>query len=341
MFDPQMSLIKDSLIYFMEYNSIAQVCPVRDNDQLHYSNDVLIYMLQFNHYFNVAKWLVKYLDDKSLLKKYLFKYSSDIQWVELMLSFNLISESDDKHQLLIACCRYGHLKLVKWLVSEGVDIAFKNYYAFRSAYEWRNLEILKYLLNLIDSDEEKKKCIACADNFPLRRPILQDDIEIIKWLASEGIDIRFDDYLPFRVACTNGHLEAAKYLLELITDDDEKKRCVRSNNDYALKWSAHDGHLEAVKWLLSLGADVRTRNCEPFQFACIGGQLEIAKYILSLIDDRSDNASEKLKCIGIDYIFVLELSLSNGHLEVVKWLVSMGTDVRARNYLPFQTDVWK
>ena len=51
----------------------------------------------------------------------------------------------------------------------------------------------------------------------------------------------------------NGHLETVKYLVSQGAD-------VRANDDYAVQWASENGHLETVKYLVSLGANVRAND---------------------------------------------------------------------------------
>ena len=214
-------MLLESLIYFLDCRSMVQVNSNLKmlSMEVNYSDDMLFYFLDNNLFLNICKSWVECLDDKSLLTPYLVKYSRDVEWIKLLLTFYPeIDYRCKKNELLVSCCGYGHFDIVKWLVDNGANIRTRN-------------------------------------------------------------------YKPFGRACKHGHLETAKYLLDLINkEEEEKNECVHAYCDSALRWSAKNGHLEVVKWLVNNGADIRVNNYQSFQFACLHGYLEIAKYLLNLIN---------------------------------------------------------
>jgi ankyrin repeat protein len=96
------------------------------------------------------------------------------------------------------------------------------------------------------------------------------------------------------------------------------------NKQNAFQWACIYGHLEVAKWLLTVDkkVDVRAREDAPFRTACSNGHLEVAKWLLSL-DKGVDVRAWR------DWAF--QWACYNGHLEVAKWLLSLGkgVDVRA------------
>jgi ankyrin repeat protein len=55
----------------------------------------------------------------------------------------------------------------------------------------------------------------------------------------------------FRIACANGHLDLAKWLLST-----ERTINVNANNDAAFRWACAGNHLEVAKWLNAINDDI-------------------------------------------------------------------------------------
>jgi len=100
---------------------------------------------------------------------------------------------------------YGHLDVLKWLVSQGGKILTESNYSARMAATNGNLNILKYLASQnID--------IKYADNYPLRAACASGYIDIVKWYIENGADVTMSDNYLIYVASTNFHLDVVKYL---------------------------------------------------------------------------------------------------------------------------------
>ena len=99
-----------------------------------------------------------------------------------------------------------------------------------------------------------------------------------------------DSTRAFNEACQNGNLKLAKELYETNKID------IHFNNESAFKWSCRYGQIEIAKWLLTLDGkiDIHSNNDEAFRWCCSKGHIEIAKWLLTL--DKFDN---RLVC---DYI---------------------------------------
>jgi len=71
------------------------------------------------------------------------------------------------------------------------------------------------------------------------------NLEVIKELVNEGVNVHVNDDYPLRWASNNGHLEIVKYLVSVGAK-------VHDCNDAAIRWADAKGYLEIVKYLKSL-----------------------------------------------------------------------------------------
>jgi hypothetical protein len=105
--------------------------------------------------------------------------------------------------------KYGHLEIVKYLVSHGADIHTDNDYAVRYASEFGHLEVVQYLVSL---GADIHACIDDAVRWASRR----GHLEVVRYLVSQGADIHADNDYAIRYASKNGHTEVAQYIETLM-----------------------------------------------------------------------------------------------------------------------------
>lgn len=130
--------------------------------------------------------------------------------------------------------------------------------------------------------------------------------------------------------------------------------------DQLLNIAAHDGYLNATKNLIALGADIQSRRYlteevrgSPYpavlNSAVSGGQIGILQYLMSIgmsIGDGTDllyhaagmgqlEMVKYLISLGTNFHHMNEIILlhavENGQLAIVQYLVSLGADVNARD----------
>ena len=130
----------------------------------------------------------------------------------------------------------GHLEVVKYLVSLGVESNYLNN-AFDSAASNGHIETVKYFIS-IGVDDFK------YNNFGLSSAASNGKLEMVKYLVSLGAYNSKHDSIV-RGAAINGHLDVVKYLVSVGAN-------VRANGDFAIRYATN---IEVVNYLVSLGAD--------------------------------------------------------------------------------------
>ena len=77
-------------------------------------------------------------------------------------------------------------------------------------------------------------------------------LKLAKWMYNRySIDIHADVEAAFRWCCNNGHLDVAKWLVELGKSTGNQID-IHVCNEYVFSWCCYYGHLEVAKWLISM-----------------------------------------------------------------------------------------
>ncbi len=212
---------------------------------------------------------------------------------------------DDNECALRYACAYGHLEVVKYLVSIGADININSKWpALFYASEHMQEEIIRYLISIganIHSNTEYALYAACSNN----------KLQLVKYLVSLGADIHVkeeNESIMTTCAVERGHLDILKYLVSIGADIDGGK-------DRLVTIASRQGYLHIVKYLVSLGADMNAHGKENLIESVSGGYLELTQYFIDNGVAYDDNT---LRCAS-----------KYGHLEIVKYLVSLGADIHA------------
>jgi ankyrin repeat protein len=148
-----------------------------------------------------------------------------------------------------------------------------------------------------------------------------NDLNGIKYLVSQGIDIREKNVQLLKVASSHGNLKIVKYILKTletygIFNDKWDINCIFTGG---IIYSSMCGHLNVVKFLVEQGTNPNIHNL-PIIFASSNGHLEVVKYLVSVGVNITDYDN-----------WAVRLASENGHLEVVKYLVSVGADITDRD----------
>src|SRR3990167_7916653 len=91
--------------------------------------------------------------------------------------------------------------------------------------------------------------------------------------------------------CENGNLEKIKFLVSQGAD-------IRDQNDVPICGASGIGHLETVKWLALHGADIRAQNNHPICLASYNGHLETVKWLFLHGANNRDVSLEHQKLLA-------------------------------------------
>jgi ankyrin repeat protein len=107
------------------------------------------------------------------------------------------------------------------------------------------------------------------------------NLECIKTLRYQGIDVHTRDDLALRIAADSGHFEVVKYLIEHGAN-------IHASNDQALRASAANGYFEVVKYLVNNGANLDVYGDLSFSTVRGCGHTGIAQYLTDMAAKRSE-----------------------------------------------------
>lgn len=140
---------------------------------------------------------------------------------------------------------------------------------------------------------------------PLRIAVLNGRVEIVSRLLDANATMQDDEFQStiFQTAAMNGQLEVAKLLLR--RGPRSQVEDVNSLGNAALHLACLNGHVDLAKWLLSLKVPVEARGGEkstPLHFACMGGFENVVQMLLEAGADvhrtnAYDNTAFLLACL--------------------------------------------
>ena len=135
------------------------------------------------------------------------------------------------------------------------------------------------------------------------------ELEIIKYLAKRGIDLRLENDYALQEASERGHYDIVKYLVEHGAN-------IHADDDYALIFSSLNGHIDIVRYLVEHGADVHANDDDPVISASGSGHLDVVRY---LVEHGADVHAMREKS--------LRNAIASGKFEVGQYLINQGADI--------------
>jgi len=158
----------------------------------------------------------------AILKIYLREYPQFIQ-------SGLVEES----------IKYGHLQMVKYLDSIGLDMQYDDNGPMRTAVKYGHLDIVEYL-------SSRGVDIHGKGYRNLRLAAENGRLEIVKYLTSRGADTSANYSEVIRMASRKGYVEIVQYLLSI-------SRQFVIDRRYAMNFAAFGDRPNVMKFLITMG----------------------------------------------------------------------------------------
>ena len=243
-----------------------------------------------------------------------------------------------------------------WLKNEKLD---------RSIHEIAksgNVEALQFLNTIFTKSKLLEKSRTCSDasgRKAIHVACQEGHLEIVEfwtdsnhqyskgWVLNQiFLENQTDGWSPIHYASCFGHAKIVKYVLKLFYKlvpnyryYEYRYKAFQTNSrgfgKHAFHLSIIKGHIDVTKVFMNYGFNLGlTRILSPDYFngielAAFHGNLEIVKFLMPYWEENfrdTDLSFEKL------YDIVLRRAASNGHLEVMKWVIPM-----VRNPFVFST----
>ena len=106
----------------------------------------------------------------------------------------------------------------------------------------------------------------------IQKACVKGDLESIKYLYENGVDLTVRDDYAVHLASQSGHLKVVKYLHENGADLTARDNC-------AIRWASENGHLDIIKYLHENGANITDWDNYAIRWASNNGNLDIVKYL--------------------------------------------------------------
>ena len=131
---------------------------------------------------------------------------------------------------------------------------------------------------------------------------MDGELENVKFLIKNGVDIHANEDYALRLASQWGHIEVVKLLINHGAD-------IHAQDSRALTCALIYGHLEIIQLLLDFGANLHSWDDSALVWASEHGYTEIVRLLL----DRGSDMNLYREA-------ALEAASKNDHIEVVKLL---------------------
>ena len=221
---------------------------------------------------NIAKWLIELsrqsskLIDIHVIDEYAFRYSCETshlnvaQWlIDLSREpgFSLIDIHACNDAAFNWSCLKGRVNVAEWLIDLSkqpgftlIDIHARNENAFVLSCREGHINMAQWLFDLSRGVEIRDANL--QSNLPFQEQGKKPRFTLI--------DIHAGNEDAFRLACKEGHINVAKWLIELSKSNEAGFRLINihAQNDYAFvetctQLRMSKAHIDTAKWLIELG----------------------------------------------------------------------------------------
>ena len=136
---------------------------------------------------------------------------------------------------------------------------------------------------------------------------------------ADKIDIHANNEEAFRLSCKYGHLEIAKWLINLSIKEEEPIN-IHIDNEWAFRKSCEQGHLNVVKWLYRVSKQQKT----PIDLTIFDSYINIHKTIV-------DNDFE---------LCTLGVRDDTPFIRCYEWLVYLGVNISVCAKIRRRAKIW-
>ncbi|KAG9491181.1 hypothetical protein GDO78_006514 [Eleutherodactylus coqui] len=234
---------------------------------------------------------------------------------------NIEEHNENGHTALMEAASAGHVEVARILLENGAGInthsnEFKESALTLACYKG-HLEMVRFLLEAGADQEHKTDEMHTA----LMEACMDGHVGVARLLLDSGAQVNMpaDSFeSPLTLAACGGHVELAALLIERGANLEE----VNDEGYTPLMEAAREGHEEIVALLLAQGANINAQTEETQEtaltLACCGGFAEVTDFLVK------SGADVELGCST-----PLMEAAQEGHLELVKYLLSAGANVHA------------
>jgi ankyrin repeat protein len=284
---------------------------------------------------NLKKEIIKYLTDNTTISNNT-KLRWDIAGANLKKIKTIVKTGADKNIVLCICAERGDLEAIKWLIENGATACAYLNAALRVSARMGHLRVVEYLI-------KRGADIYEYDGEALELAVQNGHLSVVKCLINNGAriyepgDYGIFENLVLRIAATNGHLDILQYMMYYTRDKGGNvERVISRSMQHAIK----NGQMEIIRYLIKKEADDYS-----IVLAASNGDLAIMRFLTNSV--CTSGFTDQGIDIHANFEEPLRMAARNGHLSMVKYLVSMGADINKHyigensfDYLDFSALEW-
>jgi ankyrin repeat protein len=241
--------------------------------------DIVKYMIDFiQDIYGFSDMIYGMNDVVQGASAYAIRYAIEAGQIEIIKY--LINKAADDYSVALAA-RNGDLKIMRFLVSQGINIYANCEGGLREAAKNGCLPMVEYL---VDMGADVNQYYTFENDYLYEEDWsdIDSEYDILEWGSERGnfeiaeflVDNKDDIYKNWndalRSSSTNIRLHIEKYLA-----DDESDLALDTTMYTSLEWASKYGHLEVVKYLIKNSTN--TDNTEAIELAARYGHLEVVK----------------------------------------------------------------